>query len=128
MDVAIFNASFHYAEDYKAVLTEALRVLTAHGPLVIMDTPVYRDPASGAAMVREREADFTARYGTPSNALASRNFVTYELMAELGQTLGIEWDHLVPNYGLRWKMRPWLARRRGGREPAEFGLWVGART
>jgi SAM-dependent methyltransferase/uncharacterized protein YbaR (Trm112 family) len=127
VDLAIFNASFHYSEDYEAVLAEALRVLTPHGPLVIMDTPVYKDPTSGDAMVREREADFTARYGTPSNALASQNFVTYDQMVRLGQALGIEWEFVVPNYGLRWRMRPWLARRRGRREPAEFGLWIGAR-
>jgi SAM-dependent methyltransferase len=127
VDLVVFNASFHYAEHYEAVLAEALRVLTGSGRVVVTDTPVYADPDSGAAMVREREAAFTARYGFPSNALVSENFITYERMAELGAALGIHWDHLVPNYGLRWKLRPWLARRRRNREPAEFGLWVGAR-
>jgi SAM-dependent methyltransferase len=126
-DVLIFNASFHYAERYEEVLAEALRVLTAHGPIIVMDTPVYRDPASGVAMVREREAVFALRHGFPSNALASENFITYERMLELGRILGIHWDYVIPNYGLRWRLRPWLARRRGTREPAEFGLWIGAR-
>ena len=126
VDVAIFNASFHYAENYEEVLREALRVLISHAPLVIMDTPAYTDPASGEAMVRERETVFTERFGFPSNALASQNFITYRRMAELARDLGLEWEHRVPFYGLRWNLRHWLARGRGQREPAEFGLWIGA--
>jgi len=128
MDLVIFNASFHYAEGYDDVLAEALRVLTPPpGLVLVIDSPVYRDPASGVAMVGEREADFTARYGFPSNSLKSENFLTYARMEQLGRALGIRWQHFVPNYGLRWRLRPWLASRRGSREPAEFGLWIGAR-
>lgn len=128
IDVVIFNASFHYAESYEDVLREALRVLADPGLIVIMDSPVYHGRASGEAMVREREASFSARYGFPSNALASENFLTYDRMSELGESIGIGWEHLVPNYGLRWRLRPWRARRRGVREPAEFGLWIGSRS
>jgi SAM-dependent methyltransferase len=126
-DVVVFNASLHYAESYADVLSEALRVLDPWGRIVIMDSPVYEERTSGEAMVREREEAFRQRYGFPSNSLASENFLTYDRMAELSENLGIHWDFLVPNYGLRWKLRPWLARRRGGREPAEFGLWIGAK-
>jgi SAM-dependent methyltransferase len=135
-DVAIFNASFHYAESYEDVLTEALRALLPWGRIVVMDSPVYEEQASGEAMVREREAAFTARYGFPSNALASENFLTYERMAELGEALGLHWDLVVPNYGLRWRLRRWRRNRAmgrpangaaGPREAAEFGLWIGAR-
>ena len=147
MDLVIFNASFHYAEGCEDALAEALRVLAPPpGLVLVMDSPVYDDPSSGAAMVSEREAYFTARYGFPSNSLHSENFLTYPRMEELGRAVGIRWQHLVPNYGLRWRLRPWLrrwrrasgialrrhdaawlAQRRGGREPAEFGLWIGAR-
>jgi SAM-dependent methyltransferase len=125
MDLVVFNASFHYAEHYEDALAEALRVLAPPpGLIIVMDSPVYRDPASGAAMVSEREADFTVRYGFSSNSLHSENFLTYARVDELGRALGIHWQHLVPNYGLRWRLRPWLARRRGLREPAEFGIWI----
>ncbi|HET8627666.1 MAG TPA: class I SAM-dependent methyltransferase, partial [Thermomicrobiales bacterium] len=53
-DLAIFNASLHYAADCTAALGEALRALRADGRLAVLDTPVYRDPTSGARMVRER--------------------------------------------------------------------------
>ena len=50
-DVVIFNASFHYSEDYAQSLAEALRVLSPGGRVVIMDSPVYRRSASGEKMV-----------------------------------------------------------------------------
>jgi SAM-dependent methyltransferase len=125
-DAVIFNASLHYAEGYEEVLREARRVAAPWGRIVVMDSPVYQDRASGEAMVRQREADFTARYGFASNSLASEAFLTYDRMAELGEALGIYWRHKVPFYGLRWMLRPWLAKRRGQREPAEFGLWIGS--
>jgi hypothetical protein len=47
-------------------------------------------------------------------------------MDELAAKLGIAWYHIRPFYGVRRAFRPLLARVRGRREPAEFGLWVGS--
>ena len=41
------------------------------GEIVIMDSPLYRDPASGLAMVAEREEHFERRYGFRSDSIAS---------------------------------------------------------
>lgn len=123
----IYNASFHYSENYKETLAEALRVLSPHGEIVIMDSPVYHSVESGAQMVVERKAGFLSRYGFASDSLKTENYFTYHRMDELGETLKIRWRHIRPFYGVRWMLRPWIARLRGGREPAEFGLWVGAR-
>jgi ubiquinone/menaquinone biosynthesis C-methylase UbiE len=46
-DLAIFNASLHYAENYPTALEEVLRVLKPDGRVVILDSPVYHDPESG---------------------------------------------------------------------------------
>ncbi len=127
VDLAIFNASFHYALDYTTTLTEIWRVLRDDGQVVIMDSPVYHDPASGEQMVREREAQFQEKYGFPSNALPSENYLTYARLDELAQTLGIRWTLIRPFYGLRWALRPWKARLLGHREPAQFLLIVGKR-
>ena len=54
VDLAIFNASLHYSADYAATIAEVLRVLRPGGRVVLLDSPFYRDPASGARMVRER--------------------------------------------------------------------------
>lgn len=127
-DLAVFNASFHYATDYEHTLREVLRVLLPQGWLVIMDTPVYHDAASGQAMVREREEAFRQRFGFPSNALPSENFLTYDRLSELGTRLRLRWEIHEPWYGLRWALRPWVARLRGRREPARFLLIIGRRA
>jgi SAM-dependent methyltransferase len=123
----IYNASFHYSENYNETLAEALRVLSSHGEIVIMDSPVYHSVESGAQMVVERKAGFLSRYGFASDSLRNENYFTYRRMDELGETLKIRWRHIRLFYGVRWMLRPWIARLRGGREPAEFGLWVGTR-
>lgn len=125
MSLIIFNAAFHYSEDYEETLTEAMRVLYPGGWIVILDSPVYHKAESGRKMVDERKASFLHKYGFPSDSIKSESFLTYQRMNELTDKLGIHWRHIRPFYGFRWAMRPWMARLRGQREPAEFGLWVG---
>lgn len=125
MDIVLFNASLHYSGNYEHSLQESLRLLDVDGRLVVLDSPVYRDADSGRSMVREREEHFTKRYGFASDSLQSENYLTYQRMEEIAAKLGITWHHIRPFYGIRWSMRPWLARLRGSREPAEFGLWIG---
>ena len=126
IDVVLFNASLHYSVNYEQTLCEAQRVLDVNGKLVVLDSPVYRDAHSGRSMVREREEQFTKRYGFASDSLQSENYLTYQRMDELAAKLGITWRHIRPFYGIRWSLRPLLSRLRGRREPAEFGLWIGS--
>jgi len=126
-EMVLFNASLHYSIDYEKTLRESLRITGVDGKLVVLDSPVYRDAGSGRSMVREREEQYTKRYGFASDSLHSENYLTYQRMHELGAGLGITWHHIRPYYGLRWVARPWLARLRGTREPAEFGIWVGSK-
>lgn len=124
-DLVIFNGSLHYAVDYGVTLAEARRVLRSDGVLVVMDSPIYRDAASGAQMVREREAHFKAEYGFPSDALPSENYLTFARLEELAPALDLNWDLIRPSYGWRWRLRPLKARLLGRREPAQFVLAVG---
>ena len=125
VDAVIFNASFHYSESYEEALYEALRALSLAGRVIVMDTPVYHDADSGVKMLEERRERFLSQYGFASDSIKSEGFLTYARMDELGRSLGIRWRHVRPFYGLRWALRPWRTRLRGGREPAEFGLWIG---
>ena len=125
-DVVLFNAALHYSVGYEQSLRESLRVLGVDGKLVLLDSPVYRDTGSGQSMVREREEQFTKHFGFASDSLQSENYLTYQRVDELAAKLGITWQHIRPFYGMRWAVRPLLARLRGRREPAEFGLWVGS--
>ncbi len=123
-DAVIFNASFHYAEDYRASLREALRCLKAGGLIVIADSPWYSRERSGERMLAERHAAFLARFGTPSNSIPSLEFLTDARLNDLEQTLNIRLERRVPFYGLRWAMRPWIALLRRRREPARFRIYT----
>jgi ubiquinone/menaquinone biosynthesis C-methylase UbiE len=124
-DAVIFNASFHYAENYSESLQEALRVLSVQGRVVIMDSPVYRRGESGKQMVQEREEQFKAKYGFASDNLESENYFTYARLKELAQELNIQWKFMTPFYGLRWMLRPLTSILLWRREPAKFHLIVG---
>lgn len=124
-DLVIYNASFHYSVDYINTLKEAQRVLKPNGNIVILDTPLYHNPDSGAHMVQERELHFQQQYGFPSNALPSQNFLTLGRLQALSAEFGLRWTIYTPTYGLRWAVRPWKARLLGQREPARFQVIVG---
>ena len=125
VDLAVFNASLHYSTDYSATLRETLRVLRRQGTLVILDSPTYFDPTSGARMVHERQARFLATYGFASDALPSEHFLTPARLRALASDLGLEWQVHTP--GLDWRSA--VGRAIGGlrarREPARFPVIVG---
>ncbi len=127
-DAVIFNASFHYSENYVETLREALRVLSPQGRIVIIDSPVYRRADSGVQMVQEREEQFKKKYGFASDNLQSENYLTYARLHELARQLNLTWKFITPFYGLRWMLRPWIAKVTRRREPAKFHLLVGKRN
>lgn len=127
-DAAIFNASFHYAEDYEATLREALRCVRVGGMVIISDTPWYSSEKSGARMVAERHAQFLERYGTASDAIRSAEYVTDARLHALEEQLSIRWTVYTPEYGFNWAMRPLVAKLRRRREPSRFRIYVTRRN
>jgi SAM-dependent methyltransferase len=121
-DLVIFNASLHYSTDYEVTLREALRVLAPGGTIAVLESPIYRRSESGRRMVEERHADFARRFGTRSEALPSREYLTWEGIAELEEQLGIRFRTVTPWYGWRWALRPWAARLKRRREPSRFAI------
>jgi SAM-dependent methyltransferase len=127
-DVAIFNASFHYAEDYGAALCEALRCVRAGGIVVISDTPWYSSEESGRRMVLARRTFFLQRYGTASDSIRSLEYLTDKRLLELEGRLSIRWTIHSPRYGFRWSMRPLVAKLRNKREPSRFRIYITRRN
>lgn len=123
-DVAIFNASFHYAEDSLRAFGEALRCVKPGGLIVIADTPWYSKDESGRAMVAERRAAFLQRYGTASDSMQSLEYLTDQRLDAIAEKLSIEWRILSPRYGWSWRMRPLIAKFLGRREPSRFRVYV----
>src|ERR1700689_2336810 len=123
-DVVIFNSSFHYSENYEKTLAEALRCARKDGMVLIADTPWYRDEQSGAKMLEERRAAFIKHYGFPSDALKSLEFLTDRRLVDLGHRFHIQWETHEPYYGIRWHMRPLVAKLRGSRTPSRFRIYA----
>lgn len=121
-DLVIFNGSFHYSADYELTLREAVRVVKAGGAVVIMDTPIYRSAASGEQMTKELLASLRQHYG--SEPIKARHFLTWQNIEMLGHALGLSWQIHRPRYGIRWRLRPVIAKLRGKREPASFAVLV----
>jgi ubiquinone/menaquinone biosynthesis C-methylase UbiE len=127
-DAAIFNASFHYAEDYSSTLLETLRCLKRGGLIIVADSPWYRKQSSGEQMLAERRAAFLKKYGTSSDSIPSQEFLTDDRLRELELEFGFRWKRHTPFYGLHWTMRPWIARFRGRREPARFYIYTAEKS
>lgn len=122
-DLVIFNASFHYSENYETTLAEALRCTREQGTVLIADTPWYRDEQSGLRMLEERRALFTKRYGFPSDGIRSQEYLTDRRLAEMEKWFPIQWQMHEPFYGIRWQLRPLLAALRRKRPPSRFRIY-----
>lgn len=123
-DLLVFNASLHYSADYDTTLREAIRVIKSDGQIVVLDTPVYENGASGRQMVAEREADFQKQHGFKSNSLNSENFLSHERIEALRNSLHmqIEKINVVPDF--RRAVRRLKTKIRGQREAAEFPILI----
>jgi SAM-dependent methyltransferase/predicted RNA-binding Zn-ribbon protein involved in translation (DUF1610 family) len=127
-DAVIFNASFHYAEDYRAAMHEAVRCTRKQGTVIIADSPWYSANESGERMVAERQAVFAQQYGTASNSIPSLEYLTDERLSQLERAFDLRWERHTPFYGLQWAMRPVLAKLRGKREPSRFRVYSARKT
>lgn len=124
-DLVIFNGALHYSNNLVGTLAEALRVLGPRGALAVMDSPVYRDPAAGREMKSELHQAFKQRYGFASDRLETLGFLSEADLSKTARELGLRWRRVRPSYGLRWTLRPLLAKVRRRREPASFFvLWA----
>jgi SAM-dependent methyltransferase len=123
-DCAVFNASFHYSEDYECTLKEAIRCVRNGGFVIVCDSPWYSDERSGRQMVEERKNTFTAKFGFPSDSLSSKEYLTDSILISLERRCGIQWGVEVPYYGIAWSLRPLLARVRRRREPSRFRIYI----
>ena len=78
-------------------------------------------------MVVERHADFERRFGTRSDSVASIEYLTESMIAELERSLAMRWRRHRTWYGWQWALRPWKARLRRRRQPSRFVVLVGSR-
>jgi SAM-dependent methyltransferase len=123
-DCAIFNASFHYSENYDSTLAEALRCVRVGGTLVIADTPFYNRDDYGQEMLSERRKLFQQQFGLSADSLASREYLTPESLSALEARHNLRWKTHDVWYGIRWACRPLIAGIRRRREPSKFCIYT----
>jgi SAM-dependent methyltransferase len=115
------NASFHYAGDFRATLSEFERVLTPGGTIAIVDTPFYKRAADGERMMADRVVEFHKIYGIPESLARRSRYLTLEALEKLAQPLKLNVRaHKVWPGALRTYERQ--RARLVGRHIAEFPL------
>jgi SAM-dependent methyltransferase len=125
-DVAVFNASLHYAVDLSTVLAEARRAIGVAGRIVILDSPFYEDNADGEAMVAEKRRDAPSRFGCHAEALMSLpciEYLTYDRLVKASAGLGLTWRQHRVRYPLWYESRSLVARLQRRRQPSRFDMW-----
>jgi ubiquinone/menaquinone biosynthesis C-methylase UbiE len=117
------NASFHYASDFRAALSEFERVLTPGGMIVIIDSPFYADAADGERMTAERVLHFWQKYGIGETLASRSRYLTFNGFEEIARSMNMSWR--------MYSVWPGLARKyeeiRGiltGRSVAQFPVVV----
>ena len=123
-DCAIFNACFHYSEDYDRTLSEAIRCLRPGGTILIADSPFYSREECGKKMVAERRQLFQKRFGFTSDGLASCEYLTEDRLVTLEARHHLEWRAHKVWYGIRWACRPLVASLKRQREPSQFRIYT----
>ena len=112
IDLAIFNASLHYAGTITSALAEARRVVRPGGQVVVLDSPIFDDPAAGHAMVQEFADHAEQTLGIEAAPLEGPGFVTTKDLDGLNY---VRHDQAT---GLRAHVHRWRGARRAGREVA----------
>lgn len=123
-DCAIFNASFHYSENYDRTLSEAIRCLRPGGTILIADSPCYSREECGQEMIAERRKIFEEQFGFASDALRSCEYLTNDKLLALEARHGLKWETHEVWYGIRWACRPLLARLKRQRERSQFRIYT----
>ena len=126
VDVAVFNASLHYALDLRAALGEAARVVVPGGRIAVLDSPVYTQAAAGEAMVAEKHETVESQFGALAADLTALPFLEYltrERLSDASAALGMAWRRHRVRYPLWYELRPVFAWLRRQRPPSRFDLW-----
>lgn len=118
VDLAVFNASLHYAGNVRSALCEAARVVRSGGLLAVLDTPVFADPKAGRLMVSEFAEHAQKSLGLPAADQEGPGFATDEDLVGWNFT---QVDDIGP---LRRRIHQLQGARKAGRETARRPLLI----
>jgi SAM-dependent methyltransferase len=119
-DLVVFNASLHYSSDAARTLAAAMEVLDKRGILYILDSPFYTEAEAGEQMIREWNRGLMTRFNRQISEPRPNGYLTLNMLKELHSRYRMEC--ITPAYGVRWALRPYIARLLLRREPATFRI------
>ena len=128
-DIVVFNAAVHYAVNLEQAITEAARVATPGGRVVILDSPFYATAADGERMVADKRDAMVRDLGERASDLLSLpviEYLTRDRLAAASVGAGLTWRRHRVWYPLWYELRALSARVRGTRAPSRFDLWEAA--
>ena len=108
-------------------LNEASRCLRPGGTVILADTPMV--PAAEERSddaPKSAAAIFEESLRTPSNdaLLELANTSLDDLLQAWRNDSESVGELIIPSYGVRWALRPLIARLRGKREPSRFRIYA----
>jgi SAM-dependent methyltransferase len=126
--LCVCSGALHYA-DLPGTLAEIWRVLEPGGSFVCTDSPVYTDPAAGAAMVAEQAARLRTSFGRDPQWPGGSGFLVADSLGVAMREAGFAVQILANEHPLG-PVRRRLAGLRGrqGREQAQFPVVVGRKV
>ena len=126
-DLVVCGASLHYAANLQRALVELRRVTRRDGVLLVLDSPVYRSRPDGEAMLAQRMALWTDRFGVPTQREGQSGYLVKgeldDMFAPAGWRLEI---HGWP-WRLREGLRDIIEMSRHGRRTARFPILLARR-
>ncbi|MGC4081380.1 MAG: methyltransferase domain-containing protein [Vicinamibacterales bacterium] len=123
-DVVVLNASLHYAANPVCTLYAADRMLATGGALVVMDSPMFVRDEDGQLMVREQLESIARLCGVMQPLRAGAGFLTFTQLRDAAHRLHRRARFTASDGPVGWRLRRFWSRRRRGRAPASFGVWV----
>ena len=88
--------------------------------LYILDSPIYPSDEAGEQMIQEQRKSFAGLVGNALPERRGKGYLTEPMLQEMKMMHRSE--VLLPSYGLRWRLRPIVARALGRRQPASFKI------
>lgn len=122
VDVVLAAAAAHYL-DADRLLAEAARVLRPGGRLLVVDSPLYADPAAGRAMAEAQLARLRAE-GLTAPDLDGPGHLDEPSLRSAAARHGFRLDRLDLDGGRLRALRRRVTQRRLGREVARLPLLV----
>ncbi len=127
ISLCVISAALHYAKPDR-VLAGIYQALKPGGRLIVMDSPVYQDAASGDQMMQEQRARFKATFGIDDPHTSGNGYLVLdEIIAAFeraGFRVNVRWPE---RFGSRY-LRRLLRRTNLNREEARFPLFVGIKS